>query len=296
MATGNSFNSLHFEFLLGTTTIREIVRDTCDKLWNNLQPLYMAKKSQNDWVKIADEFYLRTQFPNCIGAIDGKHIRIKQPADTGSLHYNYKHYFSIVLLALVDADYCFSAVDIGAYGGSSDSHVFQRSNFGQKLERKQLNIPEGRFLPEDDGKPMPFVIVGDEAFSLSEHVLRPFARRNLTITKRIFNYRLTRARRMVECAFGILANKWRIFHRPIDVNPEFCDSIVKAACVLHNFVRKKDGIRFEDTLYSCPSLENLANCNVRGTGTGTGLSVRDYFANYFTSPSGSIPWQYDKIL
>jgi hypothetical protein len=58
---------------------------------------------------------------------------------------------------------------------------------------------------------MPFVVVGDEAFGLSEYVLRPFPRRNLSIQKKVFNYMHTRARRMVECAFGILASKWRIF-------------------------------------------------------------------------------------
>jgi hypothetical protein len=49
-------------------------------------------------------------------------------------------------------------------------------------------------------------------------------------------------------AFGILASKWRIFYRPIDVGVEFCDSMVKACCVLHNYVRHKDGIHFMDTV------------------------------------------------
>jgi hypothetical protein len=50
------------------------------------------------------------------------------------------------------------------------------------------------------------------------------------------NYRLTRARRMVEYVLGILCNKWRIFHRAIDVCPDFCDVIVRTCCILHNFV------------------------------------------------------------
>ena len=71
-------------------------------------------------------FYRRTQFPNCIGAVAGKHVRIKIPADSGSLFYNYKHFFSILLLALVDANYCFIVVDVGAVGKSSDSNVFKK--------------------------------------------------------------------------------------------------------------------------------------------------------------------------
>ncbi|KAL4715428.1 hypothetical protein ACJJTC_015331 [Scirpophaga incertulas] len=89
-------------------------------------------------------------------------------------------------------------------------------NFAKKLENNQLNIPQSRNLPYDmDGQEMPFVFVGDEAFALSRHIMRP--RRNLSVKQRVFNYRLTRARRIIECTFGILANKWRILHRPLDV-------------------------------------------------------------------------------
>ena len=83
----------------------------------------MPEKTENDWVNIANDFYRRTQFPNCIDAVDGKHVRIKMPTDSGSQFYNYKHFFSISLLALVDANCCFIAVDVGAVGKSSDSNV-----------------------------------------------------------------------------------------------------------------------------------------------------------------------------
>ena len=93
---------------------------------------------------------------------------------------------------------------------------------------------------------VPFVTVSDKDFALSENVLRPHPHRNLSIDKRIFNCRLTRAGRMVECAFGILCNKRRIFHRAIDLFPDFADTVVMACCVR---------ARFEDTLHKCP-LEN----------------------------------------
>jgi len=60
---------------------------------------------------------------------------------------------------------------------------------------------------DDDGNVIPFSVVGDKAFGLGNHILRPYAKRNLNYTKRIFNYRHTRARRVVECTIGILANK-----------------------------------------------------------------------------------------
>jgi hypothetical protein len=75
-------------------------------------------------------------------------------------------------MALVDAYYCFISIHVEAYGAPSDCNIFKNSNFRNKLEGNHLNIPGPRPLPnEDNGTPMPFVIVGDKAFALSQHVL-----------------------------------------------------------------------------------------------------------------------------
>lgn len=253
----------------------------------------MPGMDRDFWLKISQEFNERTQFPNCIGAIDGKHIRIKKPNKSGSEFFNYKSFFSTVLLAISDSNYNFIYVEVGAYGSSSDSNIFKQSAFSRLLVENELNIPEEKPLPNDEnGKAMPFVLVGDEAFALSKFVLRPYPSRNLSVKQRIFNYRLSRARRMIECTFGILANKWRILHRPLDTNLEFSDFIIKACCMLHNFVRKHEKLNFEDTLYECP-LENIPALGVRSNVQG--FSIRDDFANYFISPQGCVSWQYDKI-
>jgi hypothetical protein len=52
----------------------------------------------------------------------------------------------------------------------------------------------------------------------------------------------------VECAFGILSNKWRVFQRPLNVSPDFAVVIVKAWVVLHHFVRERDGYKFDDAM------------------------------------------------
>ena len=92
---------------------------------------FMPQKSEKDW-RAADEFYERTNFPKCLGAVDGKHIGMCKPDDSGSLFFNYKNLFSTVLMALVDAVYCFISIDIGAYGASSDCNIFKSSNFCKK--------------------------------------------------------------------------------------------------------------------------------------------------------------------
>lgn len=145
-------------------------------------------------------------------------------------------------MASVDANLCFISIDVGAYGKEGDSNVFKQCPLGVKLYSQQLNLPEPANLPETTDNPQPFVFIGDEAFALHTNLLRPYPGRGLTLTRKVFNYRLSRARRTVECAFGVLANKWRVLHTPIQVEPEFIDIIVKACCILHNFVRKGMGL------------------------------------------------------
>lgn len=95
----------------------EIIYETCNVIWNVLQPIYLPKPTAELWKKIAEKFYTIWNFPNCIGAVDGKHIQIQCPPKTGNLYYNYKQFFSIVLMAAADAEYKFTWVDIGDYGG-----------------------------------------------------------------------------------------------------------------------------------------------------------------------------------
>lgn len=267
----------------------------CCQLWNYFREEFIPTPSQESWLKISENFQIMSNFPHCIGAVDGKHIRVQKFRHSGSMNLNYKHYFSIVLMAVVDSDYKFIYVDIGAYGKDCDSSVFQESVFWKKMKNGTLNIPEPTILRGTDVN-LPFVLVGDEAFALSENLMRPFGGHNLSVSKRVFNYRLTRARRFVECGFGILSNKWRFFHRPINVSKAFAKDIVKAAVILHNIVREKDGFHLND-MYVATNTRGLQNVPT-GTAVRGGRhanDTRDQFANYFLSPTGSLPWQMAKI-
>lgn len=85
----------------------------------------MPSLTEKDWLNIADDFGAKANFPNCLGAIDGKHVRMIKPMNRGSLYYNYKHFFSIVLLAICDSNYNFTYVDVGSYGKSADSQIYK---------------------------------------------------------------------------------------------------------------------------------------------------------------------------
>lgn len=118
--------------------------------------------------------------------------------------------------------------------------------------------------------------------------MRPFGGNLLSHEKKIYNYRHTLAQRYIECTFGIMSNKWRILHRPLDVNIEFAQDIVKAICVLHNYVRIRDGNSYEETLFTAP-LSNLTS-STTGRAIRVAENVRVKFMNYFNN-EGSIEWQ-----
>lgn len=99
-----------------------------------------------DFKQKAKDFWTRWNFPNLVAAIDGKHVRIMCPNKTGSLFFNYKNYFSIVLLALVDANYKFVIVDIGSYGKEGDAGIFSKSQTGQEIYSDKFNFPQPEFF------------------------------------------------------------------------------------------------------------------------------------------------------
>jgi hypothetical protein len=143
-----------------------------------------------------------------------KNIRLKCPSNSGSIYYNYKHYHSIVLQGRADALYRFIAIDVGAYGKQSDGGIFHHSSLYQLLSSNNFNLPNAKKLPLSDME-LPFVILGDEAYPLLSYLMRPSPRRWLTESWSLFNYRLSRGRRVVESTFGILAGKWGILKKPV---------------------------------------------------------------------------------
>ena len=92
-------------------------------------------ETEEDWQLIAEKFEKRWNFPHCIGTLDGKHIVVKCPASSGSLYFNYKETFSIVLLTLVDANYKFRYIDIGSYSRNSDGGCYEHVNLCVPFDR-----------------------------------------------------------------------------------------------------------------------------------------------------------------
>ena len=198
------------------------------------------------------------------------------------------------------------------YGRENDASIFSKSTFGQRLAREELQLPTA-----GEGG-LEYVFVGDEAFQLQHRVLRPYPGSRLGGAESdyhrrlVYNYRLSRARRIVENTFGILVSKWRVLRQPIKAKIETIDSIVKASCVLHNYLRRRDGIsndrryiadgdvdaddsghltrgawRHEDSESCFRNIGRLGSNN----STRRASELRERYAAYFVSPEGSVPWQ-----
>lgn len=245
----------------------------------------MPEPTEELWKELAEEFWEQTQFPNCIGALDGNHVMLKLPPNQQSKRS------SIVLLGLVDSHCRFVAVDVGAYGSAGDSNIFRESTMGRKLFEGRLRIPPGEPLPCTKQPCLPNVVVADEAFGLTESLMCPYSGHELTHKEKIFNYRLSCVHRMVKCAFRVCTTKWRILLSTIELDVEKAIKVVLACCVLHNFVIERE----RGSSYPAPQNAAQHVQFMDSHPTTHAMSIRNAFADFFVAPEGSVSWQNDYI-
>ncbi len=125
--------------------------------------MIVAPITEAEWLQIADIFSSLWNIHNCLGVMDGKPIAIKCPKGGGSFYFNYKKFHSIVLMALVDADYKFIWIDVGANGCVSDAQIFNSSELYECIESCDIGLPADAPVP-NDGRPTPFFIISDDVF------------------------------------------------------------------------------------------------------------------------------------
>ena len=309
LATGETFRSLAFSFRLGNATVSRLIPQVCEAIITEFGPEVMpSDRSEADWVETANEFERLWNFPHVLGAIDGKHVAITKPAHGGSVYYNYKKFHSIIFLAIVDAHYKFLEVDIGRNGAASDAQVFNHSDMRQAIEDETAGLPGRAPIHPDDGA-IPYYFIGDDAFALKTWLMKPYSRRGLKYEEKIFNYRLSRARRVVENAFGILVKRFRCLLKTLEVGPDKAATIVLACVILHNLMRiryprmqQRAGDRLDNrgrimrgTWRNDDQLVGGQNLPGGNYGAREAKELRNYLRDHFNSPRGSVPWQYRMV-
>ncbi|XP_066983822.1 uncharacterized protein [Macrobrachium rosenbergii] len=148
LATGCCYTSLQYSTRISKQSLSIIIPETCDAIYEALKDDYMkVPTTPEEWMRVAQGFFTRWNFPNCLGAIDGKHILIRPPQDSGSYFFNYKGTHSIVLLAVCDANLEFLYVDIGANGRVSDGGVWNNSDLCRRIANNTAGLPTDKHVP-----------------------------------------------------------------------------------------------------------------------------------------------------
>lgn len=202
-------------------------------------------------------------------------------------------------------------------GSMSDGRVWSNSDFGQALDHGEIDLPLDKPLPGSDIS-FPHFFVGDEAFPLKRNLMRPFPGRMhqvLSDEQRIFNYRLSRARRVLENAFGILTMRWQVLNSPLICSVDKGEDIIKVLVCLHNMLmdnkvdyvnpvqlelEQQDG-SIQSKAWTAQVIENHFQ-RLGRVGANRAASIvngmREHFANYLASDIGTAqaPWQFERAF
>ena len=305
LATGESYTSLSCQFRVGRSTISKFLPEVCRAIQDEFTREYLkCPTTPDEWKELEREFRIRWNVPHALGALDGKHVALKKPKNSGALYHNYKGFFSIVMLALVDGEYKFRWVDVGTEGSCSDAQIFNASQLKRRIEDGRIGFPDPAPITQG-GRDVPYFILADDAFALKTWLMKPYGRRLLTREERIANYRISRGRRVVENAFGILVSRFRVMRTTIELPPETVREMVMTCVVLHNILRSQyQGQPAGQQPGGDDDDDDVpGDCGLIGGAAGGGQDrnpareakrQRDYLKDYFNN-EGAVAWQDGRI-
>ncbi|KAH1165579.1 hypothetical protein KIL84_023138 [Mauremys mutica] len=231
LATPDSYRSVANHFGVGKSIVGVAVMQVAHAIVD----LLLSKVVTLGNVQVVIDGFAAMGFPNCGGAIDGTHIPILGPAHQASQYINRKGYFSMVLQALVDHRGRFTNIFVGWPGKVHDARVFRNSCLFRRLQEGSFFLDHKITVGDVE---MPTVILGDPAYPLMPWLMKPYTGA-LDSDKELFNYRLSKCRMVVECAFGRLKGRWRSLLTRSDLSETNIPIVIAACCVLHNLCESK---------------------------------------------------------
>ena len=180
LVTGESYTSLSCQFRVGRPTISKFLPEVCRAIQDEFTREYLrCPTTPDEWKELEREFRIRWNVPHALGALDGKHVALKKPKNSGTLYHNYKGFFSIVMLALVDGQYKFRWVDAGTAGSCSDAQIFNACQLKRRIEDGRIGFPDPAPITQG-GRDVPNYILADDALALKTWLMKPYGRRMLT--------------------------------------------------------------------------------------------------------------------
>jgi hypothetical protein len=280
LATNSEYRSIAHLFGVSRSSVCLIVKDVCEAIVCLLLPKYIQVPSGDRLQVILDGFESKWGFPQCVGAIDGSHIPIVSPLEHPADYYNRKGWHSIILQGVVDHEYRFWNVNVGWPGRVHDARVLSNSTLFEEAQA-------GRLLPDKPrtlcGVSVPVVILGDPAYPLLPWLMKPYVQHgNISQQQKSFNYRLSKARMVIENAFGRLKGRWRCLLKRNDTATEDVPNMITACCVLHNICEvhrdEFSDVWLEGILE--PPHESTANSAPSASRNPTAESIRNALRDY----------------
>ena len=236
LGRGDYFYTIAEMIGLGRSTVSTVVGEVTEAIvtcmWKECITAHMSVTEEDFKNKILDMEEL-WQFPFSWGAVDGCHIPIKCPpggAESMKEYHNFKNFYSVVLMAIVDAKYRFVWGSCGFPGNSHDSVILQSTSLWADIKGGLLL----NFSQFEQGIYVPPLLLADSAFPMEAWLMKPYSNAILTKEQRYFNYRLSRARIVVEGAYEQLKGRWRFLLRKSESNHFEVKMATLACMVLHN--------------------------------------------------------------
>ncbi|XP_064479093.1 uncharacterized protein LOC135392307 [Ornithodoros turicata] len=274
-------------FGIGRSTVNTIFKELCDAVIMHLEGQWLCMVRPHEMPQHMREFYAASGFPHAVGALDGCHFPVSPPKQHAAVYYNYKGWYSIILLALVDHLYRFRYINLGSPGRCHDAHVYGRSRLCALVDGEYFRSP----VTTIEETPVAPVILCDQAFPLTTNLLKPFPNPPKETPQAMFNYNLSRTTRVVENAFGRLKARFRFVMKRMECRLPTAKRAIRAACILHNVCEAlKDNVEHEwerearmvDAKYGQPSHSTSVS-------TDRGHEVRNALMNYFWRRSPHVP-------
>ena len=232
LAHGNAYVTIGPNFNVGKTTVIEAVEDVVEALCDLKEEYIKFPSTNREVLATCQTFEELTDLPNVVGAIDGTHIKIKTPIESGPDYFSRLQQHDVVVQAVVDGEKRFLDVAAGFPGSMHDSRVLRNSALYRRINNNELLTGPTVRVGGREIKP---VLLGDSAYPLSTWLLKPYPESTNDPPEINFNKELSSGRVSVECAYGILKGRWRILQKRLDSNIAFTSQIIIACCILHNF-------------------------------------------------------------